>query len=84
MVIMRIDFKSLKDEMMNSYSSPSLSQKKKTWGGHFRSSSSFFLEIPFRERNFSLEIHKIQPSAVSRVRRKNILRRAGYAWTPGF
>ena len=29
MVIMRFDFKSLKDEIMNSPSSPSLSQKRK-------------------------------------------------------
>ena len=42
MIIMGIDFKSLKDEIMNSSSSPSLSQKKKTWGGHFLSSSWFF------------------------------------------
>ena len=84
MVIMGFDFKSLKDEIMNSSSSPSLSQKKKkTWGGHFRSSSLFFLENPFRERNFSLKIHKIQPSAVFGMRRKNVLRGAGYAWTPG-
>ena len=41
-----------------------------------------FRENPFRERNFSLEIHKIQPSAVFGVRRKNDLRGAGYAWTP--
>ena len=42
-----------------------------------------FLENPFRERNFSQEIHKIQPSAVFGARRKNVLRGAGYAWTPG-
>ena len=38
-----------------------------------------------RERvsDFSLEIHKIQPSAVFEARRKNVLRGAGYAWTPG-
>ena len=41
-----------------------------------------FRENPFRERNFSLEIHKIQPSAVFGVRRKHVLRGAGYAWTP--
>ena len=33
MVIMGFDFKSLKDEIMNSSSSPSLSQKKKVGGG---------------------------------------------------
>ena len=41
-----------------------------------------FGENPSRERNFSLEIHKILPSAVFGVRRENDLRRAGYAWTP--
>ena len=35
MVIMGIDFKSLKDEIMNSSSSPSLSQKKKNMGRTF-------------------------------------------------
>ena len=34
MVIMEFDFKSLKDKIKNSPSSPSLSQKKKR-GGHF-------------------------------------------------
>ena len=34
MVIMEFDFKSLKDKIENSPSSPSLSQKKKR-GGHF-------------------------------------------------
>ena len=37
-----------------------------------------------REReDFSLEIQAIQPLAVFEARRKNILRGAGYAWTPG-
>ena len=37
-----------------------------------------------RERvsNFSLEIRTIRPSAVFGPRRKNVLRVAGYAWTP--
>ena len=35
MVIMRFDFKSLKDEIMNSSSSPSLSQTKKNVGRAF-------------------------------------------------
>ena len=35
MIIMRIDFKSLNDEIMNSSSSPSLSQKKKNVGRTF-------------------------------------------------
>ena len=41
-----------------------------------------FGENPSRERNFSLEIHKIQPSADFRARRENDLRGTGYAWTP--
>ena len=41
-----------------------------------------FGENPSRERNFSLEIHKIQPSADFGARRKNDLRGTGYAWTP--
>ena len=41
-----------------------------------------FGENPSRERNFSLEIHKIQPSAVFGVRRENDLSGTGYAWTP--
>ena len=31
---------------------------------------------------FSLEIHKIRPSAVDGARRENVLRGASYAWTP--
>ena len=41
--------------------------------------------VGFRERrsSFSLEYREIRPSAVFGARRKNVLRRAGYAWTPG-
>ena len=35
-----------------------------------------------RESSFSLEIRAIRPSAVFGPRRKNVLRGAGYAWTP--
>ena len=37
-----------------------------------------------RERvsDFSLEIHAIGPLDFDRARRKNVLRGAGYAWTP--
>ena len=42
MVIMGFDFKSLKDKIVNSSSSPSLSQKKKTWGSFLRCSSFHF------------------------------------------
>ena len=41
-----------------------------------------FGENPSRERNLSLEIHKIQPSADFGARRENDLRGTGYAWTP--
>ena len=83
MVIMEFDFKSLKDKIENSPSSPSLSQKKKR-GGHFWRCSGFhFLEL-FRERGcFSLEYREIRPSAVFGPRKKNVLRGTGYAWTPG-
>ena len=40
MIIMEVDFKSLKDKIENSPSSPSLSQKKKR-GGHFWRCSGF-------------------------------------------
>ena len=38
----------------------------------------------FRERrtSFSLEIRAIRPSAIFGIRRKAVLREAGYAWTP--
>ena len=37
-----------------------------------------------RERvsDFSLEIHAIEPLDFDGARRENVLRRAGYAWTP--
>ena len=45
---MGIDFKSLKDEIMNSSSSPSLSQKKKKRGeGILDPVACFFLREPF-------------------------------------
>ena len=42
------------------------------------------MELGFRERrsSFSLEIRAIRPSAVFRTKRKNVIRGAGYAWTP--
>ena len=38
-----------------------------------------------RERvsDFSLEIHAIGPLDLDGARRENVLRGAGYAWTPG-
>ena len=83
MVIMGIDFKSLKDEIMNSSSSPSVSQKKKKRGEGILDPVACFFERTLLERETYLEIHKIQPSAVFGARRKNVLRGAGYAWTLG-
>ena len=39
----------------------------------------------FREKvsDFSLDLRQIRPSPVFGARRKNVLRGAGYAWTPG-
>ena len=54
MVIMGFDFKSLKDEIKNSSSSPSLSQKKNVGVGIWRSSSLFFFERTHLERETSL------------------------------
>ena len=42
MVIMGFDFKSLKDEIMNSSSSPSLSPKRKREGSFLRCSGFIF------------------------------------------
>ena len=54
MVIMGFDFKSLKDEIMNSSSSPSLSQKKKRGEGILDPVACFFLREPFwREKLLS-------------------------------
>ena len=41
--------------------------------------------VDSRERvsDLSLEMRTIRPSAVFEARRRNVLRRAGYAWTPG-
>ena len=36
----------------------------------------------FRERNFSLKIRRIRPSAGFGTGRRNALRRKGYAWVP--
>ena len=82
MVIMRFDFKSLNDKIVNSASSLSLSQPKKR-GSHFWDAVALDLR-GFREREcFSLEMRTIRPSAVFGARRRNVLRGTGYAWTPG-
>ena len=82
MVIMGFDFKSLKDKIANSSPSPSKGQSKNV-KGIWRCISLHFWRA-FREReNFSLEYREIRPSAGFGARRKNVLCRAGYAWTPG-
>ena len=43
---------------------------------------AIFLKFFFRERNFSLKIRAIRPSADFGARRENDLRGTGYAWTP--
>ena len=61
-------------------------KKPKTWIARGKRGSSCWNEngVGFRERrsSFSLKIRVIRPSAVFRSRRKNVLRGAGYAWTP--
>ena len=74
MVIMRFDFKSLDAKLVYSAYSPSKAKPKKHENQIFG-----LVAKCLRERNFSLEIHKIQPSAVFGARRKNVLRGAGYA-----
>ena len=82
MVILEFDFKSLNDKIVNSASSPSKSQEQKREMGNWGSSSFFFRE-GFKERDhFSLDLHTIRPLAIFGPRRKNVLRGAGYAWTP--
>ena len=51
-------------------------------GSHFRDAVAPFFRAFGEREHFSIEIHKIQPSAVFGARRKNVLRGAGYAWTP--
>ena len=53
-------------------------------GGFGEGCSNLHCWEDFREReDFSLEIQAIQPLAVFWARRKNVLRGASYAWTPG-
>ena len=59
-------------------------ETSKKRGGHFFGDAVAYFWEDFREREgFSLEIHKIRPSAVVGARRRNVLRGTGYAWTPG-
>ena len=71
---------------MNSASSPLLNQRQNV-GAHlgemqeaWRRQKMVILE---RVSDFSLEIHAIGPLDFDGARRENVLRGAGYAWTPG-
>ena len=63
--------------------SPTLGQSKNVKGIIFLmqwASMEFSRE---RRSSFSLEIHAIGPLDFNGARRENVLRGAGYAWTPG-
>ena len=80
---MEFDFKSQDDKIANSANLLHQVKSKNVSGGYF-----FFtvaMELCFRERStsFSLGYLAIRPLAVFGARRKNVLRGAGYAWTPG-
>ena len=82
MVIMRFDFKSLDAKLVYSTSSPSKAKPRKR-EIQFEGCSNLHCWEDFRKReDFSLGIQAIQPLAVFGARRKNVLRGAGYAWTP--
>ena len=82
MVIMRFDFTSLDAKLVYSASSPSKAKPRKR-EIQFEGCSNLHCWEDFREReDFSLGIQAIQPLAVFGARRKNVLRGAGYAWTP--
>ena len=59
-----------------------MKKRQKTGRGEPGESSSHFCVFFLRERNFSLKIRRIRPSADFRARRENDLRGTGYAWTP--
>ena len=83
MVILEFDFKSLDDKIVNSAVSLLKTQAKNV-KLIFGDAVASILRV-FRERGcFSLEYQEIRPSAVFGTRRKNVLRGAGYAWTPVF
>ena len=72
---------------MNSAPSPLLNQRQNV-GAHLGGDAVGVEKTKngdSRERvsNFSLEIHAIGPLDFDGVRRENVLRGAGYAWTPG-
>ena len=77
---MKFDFKALIDKIVNSVVSNLLKRPKNVMNQKASSSSHF--GFFFRERNFSLKIRRIRPSAGFRTRRRNTLRGKGYAWVP--
>ena len=81
MGIIEFDFKSLNDEIVNSCLPQMLKENQNGRGTNFGPVADF-LEVRERRSNFSLESWAILPSAVFGTRRKNVLRGAGYAWTP--
>ena len=81
MVINEFEFKSHEDKIANSAYSPSFNQRQKR-GEDWRCSKWFCLR-GFRERGcFSLRSRAIGPLDFDGARRENVLRGAGYAWTP--
>ena len=74
-------FKSLKDEKYYSIFSL-IKPKTKTWRTRIFPAVAIFLVFFFRERNFSLKIRAIRPSAVFGTRRRTALRGEGFAWVP--
>ena len=56
------------------------SKKRELWERMQWASMEFSRE---RRSSFSLEIHAIGPLDFDGARRENVLRGAGYAWTPG-
>ena len=82
MVIMRFDFKSLDAKLVYSASSPS---KAKQENVRCRILDAVVIFEGFRERStsFSLGYLAIGPLDFDGARRENVLRGAGYAWTPG-
>ena len=81
MGIIEFDFKSLNDEIVNSCLPQMLKENQNGRGKNFGPVADF-LEVRERRSNFSLESWAIRPSGVFGARRKNVLRGAGYVWTP--
>ena len=78
-VIFRKVFKSLNAKLVNSIIFPILKTKKRDFEPESLA-AIFFEFFFFRERNLSLKIRRIRPSAVFGTRREAALRGAAYAW----